>query len=183
MAPATVTTALAAQWSHAFESPAQSGRAIFGGAIINPMFEQSLAFASIVKSHGIPVTQVTGNIGPRWYGELRARVRAARMPLAGLTDRATLFCLEELARDVDMKVVARIDHLIAADGSVVHDVTVSDCVERRLSSARANTSFGAASAEFLMCHAWHRLTCSAAQKRSGPAAPPDTTALATWVIA
>jgi hypothetical protein len=183
IAPATVTTALAAQWTHAFESLAPSGRAVFGTAIVNPVFEQSLAFASIVKSHGIRIMHVAGDVGPRWYGELRPRLRAARMPFAGLTDRATLFCLEELARDVEMRVVARIDHLIASDGSVVHDVTAPDCVEPGLSPARANASFGAASAELLMCHAWHRLTCSRAQKCRGPAAPPDTTALATWVIA
>jgi hypothetical protein len=183
IAPAAVTTVLAAQWSRALESVAPAGQAVFGTGIVNPRIEQSVAFGAVLKSHGIRITELTGDVGQLWYGELRAQLRASRKPLGGLTHRATLFCLEELARDVDMKVVARIDHVIARDGSIAHDVTVPDSVESGLPSVHEHTSFGAASGELLMCHAWHRLSCSTAQKRSGPAAPADTTALVTWVIA
>ena len=42
------------------------------------------------------------------------------MPIIGLTDRPALFCLEELARDVGMRVIFRADHVMDQGGHAQH---------------------------------------------------------------
>ena len=67
-------------------------------------------------------------------------------PIAGLTGRVTLFCLEELARDVGMKVFFRVDHIVDKSGHVQHEATGPAPVAEATHALAAASGFGQAMA-------------------------------------
>lgn len=123
---------------------------------------ESVDFADELAGGGMGVTAFRRDVGVLWYRHLRGELTANPVPLTGLTDRIALFCLEELARDLQMKVVFRVDH------------------ER---GAGNDTGFGRAMAKLARRAVADATRDSSAQKRSGPYAAPDRAALSTWIIA
>ncbi|HSR05736.1 MAG TPA: hypothetical protein VLM42_01180 [Bryobacteraceae bacterium] len=99
--------------------PADSHGSIYR-AVFDERFAECRAFAGEMKRRGILTSGIRGDVAKLWYEDLRARLRQGPAPIAGLTDRVTLFCLEELARDVGMKVFFRVDHMIDTSGQVQH---------------------------------------------------------------
>ena len=79
------------------------------GAVFDERFDECLAFAGEMNRRGVVTSGIRGDVAKLWYEDLRARLRQGPAPIAGLTDRLALFCLEELARDVGMKVFFRVD--------------------------------------------------------------------------
>ncbi len=92
-------------------SPARAHIA-FQRAVFDERFAECRAFAAELRSAGVFTSAIRGDVANLWYGDLRAHLSENRLPVAGLTDRAALFCLEELARDVGMRVIFRADHII-----------------------------------------------------------------------
>ena len=135
------------------KSPSQYQRAVF-----DERFEPCRAFAAGLASAGVPTSAIRGDVAKLWYEDLRAALRKERAPVAGMTDRAALFCLEELARDVDMRVVRRVDHLMEPDVEHVIAQLFSRFDTRE---PRDETAL----------------------KRTGPFVPENKTALVSWVIA
>lgn len=128
-------------------------------AVFDERFEESRAFAGEMNRRGVITSSIQGDVAKLWYEDLRDSLRETRRPVAGLTERVTLFCLEELARDVGMKVFFRVDHLVE------------------------KATFGQAMA-VVAC----RCDVSGpgditAQKRTGPFSPEGKTALVSWVMA
>jgi hypothetical protein len=78
------------------------------------------AFAAEAGRWGIPVRPIDGDVTALWYDELDALWRARPMPIAGLTARPALFCLERLAWDHGMRVVYHAEHTQRADGTFAH---------------------------------------------------------------
>jgi hypothetical protein len=91
--------------------------------------------------------------------------------------------LEELARDVGMKVLYRIDRTVEQGGRVRHDVTGPAAVVEAARSLDIEKSFGRAMA-FLATDMEVRGPWNVASlKRTGPSSPQNGTALVSWVIA
>jgi hypothetical protein len=99
-----------------------------------------------------------------------------------LTDRTALFCLEELARDVNMRVVFRVDHMIELDGLAQQEAAAQGSIVAARQLPK-EPEFGRAMAERLSRLDPRELRDAAAQKRTGPFAPEDKTVLVSWVIA
>src|ERR1035438_113754 len=84
-----------------------SGRAHspFQKAIFDERFAECRAFAAGLNSAGVLTSEIRGDVAELWYGDLRAHLSENRLPFAGLTDRNSVFCFEELPRNVVMRVI------------------------------------------------------------------------------
>src|SRR5580698_3729312 len=88
----------------------------FQRAVFDERFTDCPAFAAEMHRAGVFTSAIRGDVAKLWYDDLREHLSQNRLPVAGLTDRVALFCLEELARDVGMRVIFRVDHIIDQDG-------------------------------------------------------------------
>jgi hypothetical protein len=132
----------------------------FHRAVFDERFAECRAFAAELRSAGVFASAIRGDVAELWYGDLRVHLSENRLPIAGLTDRAALFCLEELARDVGMRVIFRADHIIDENRDRNGNSAVQ--LSRFDMRGRCDTS---------------------AQKRTGPFSPENKIALASWLIA
>ncbi|MBI4265816.1 MAG: hypothetical protein HY657_15685 [Acidobacteria bacterium] len=153
-------------------------RAVFDGR-----FEEAVAFAGELRRRGVVTASAGPDLATLWYGDLQARLRRERAPIAGLTDRATLFCLEELARSVGMRVAFRIDHLIDDRGRVEHDPVGPAAILAAARTLPAESGFGREIAVLASRFDWRQRRDAAALKRTGPFSPENKTALVSWAIA
>jgi hypothetical protein len=144
---------------------------------------EALAFAAELTGRGVATSEVTGDIGQLWYGDLQSQLLHAPMPIAGLTDRATLFCLEELARSVGMKVRYRVEHHIHSGGHVQHDAVGPASIVDAASKLSSRSGFGREMAVAASQFDTRESGETDAQKRTGPFSPADKAVLVSWVIA
>jgi hypothetical protein len=151
-------------------------------ALFDERFAEARSFGAALAARGAPIRGIRGDVAMLWYRDLKARLVEDRLPLVGLTDRTALFCLEELARDLGMKVCGRIDHSIDALGTVSHQAAGPTAwldAGQRLGSA---PRFGRTMAALLADPTVHG-SAVAAQKRTGPFSALDRTTLVSWWIA
>ena len=151
-------------------------------AIFDSKYLESQAFADTLKSYAIPTTDIQSGLSNLWYKQLRNQLLAEHKPLVGLTDRCDLFCLEELARDVGMKVSVRFDHLIHQNGFVEHQVSGSSLMLSSIEYLGHKAGFGRTMAELSEYLLINQRQEVSVQKLTGPYAPLDKIALVTWVI-
>jgi hypothetical protein len=152
-------------------------------AVFDERFEECLAFASEMNRRGVTTSGIQGDVAKLWYEDLRARLLQAPAPIAGLTDRVALFCLEELARDVGMRVFFRVDHMADKSGHVQHEATGPAPVVEATRTLAAGSRFGQAMAVLACRCEVSGPTDIAVQKRTGPFSPENKTALVSWVMA
>jgi hypothetical protein len=89
------------------------------GAVFEPVYGPSAAFAAGVRHRGLKTFGVTGDITPVW-AELVAKWRRGPAAIAGLTSYMPLLLLEQSGRDHGLRVVFRAEHKVAADGAIMH---------------------------------------------------------------
>jgi hypothetical protein len=135
-------------------------------AVFDERFAECRAFEAELLSAGVFTSAIRGDVAQLWYGDLRVHLAQNRLPFAGLTDRAALFCLEELARDVSMRVLFRADHIIDQNGDPTGHTA----------------EFGRAIARMFSQFDISGCRDTSAQKRTGPFSPENKTALVGWVI-
>ena len=156
---------------------------VFQRAIFDERFAESQGFAAELRSAGVITSGIHGDVATLWYDDLREHLRENRLPVAGLTDRAALFCLEELARDVGMRVIFRADHMIDQNGHTQHTAVGPASFVAVARNLPQEAGFGRAIAvlfsEFDIREPWDM----AAHKRTGPFSPENKTALVSWLIA
>lgn len=160
--------------SQAFANTANTKLLNPSHALINSDYNESRAFAAALRNKNILVSDIKQDLSKLWYGSLRQQLLNDPTPIIGLTDRRELFCLEELARDVGMKVTLRFDHLIDEKGYIEHQLNGLAINELGHSSG-----FGAEMAEVSLLSQTSNIS---AQKITGPYAPKNKTALVTWII-
>ncbi len=180
LGPATLTGALALDWSTASAARTKDGNAKFSRALFDRRFAESTAFAASLAACGVATTALPADVSTLWYSDLRRTLEQQRRPLLGLTDRSALFCFEELARDVGMSVAARIDHVIDSDGNVLHEATGPASWAAPIGSLTPQQRFGDLTAMLVSQALPQRI--AAAQKLTGPAAPSGYVGLVSWVI-
>ena len=76
-------------------------------AIYDDRFDAGRAFAAQARQRGWTTRAIRGDVTDLWYHELSVRWRQGPAPIAGLTAKNSLFCLERLAWDAGMRVVSR----------------------------------------------------------------------------
>jgi hypothetical protein len=157
----------------------------FQRAVFDERFAQCRAFAAELNSAGVLTSAIRGDVAELWYGDLRALMSGNRLAVAGLTDRVSLFCLEELARDVGMRVIFRAEHIIdrEQDGHARHSAVGSASLVVVARSLPPEDDFGLAMARLFRRFDLSEARDSAAQKRTGPFSPKNKTALVSWIIA
>jgi hypothetical protein len=160
----------------------------FHRAVFDERFAECRAFAAELHGAGALTSSIRGDVADLWYGDLRAHLSENRLPIAGLTDRAALFCLEELSRDVGMRVIFRADHIIDQNGHTRHTAVGPAPLVAATHSLPPEAEFGSAMAGLLTRFDVIRFHSSgpdytAAQKRTGPFSPGNKTTLASRVIA
>lgn len=151
-------------------------------AVCDLRFEEGRAFASAMIGRGVPVSDVAGGIPDLWYRDLRAALLHRRLAFIGLTDRTALFTLEELARDVGMRVGGRTDHTIDHHGMASHRTTGSSAWRRAAGRLGPERGFGADIAALLAAPGAYDIS-PAAQKYTGPFAAAGSVTLVSWWIA
>jgi hypothetical protein len=151
-------------------------------AVFDERFQEAQSFARVFSARGVPTSAIRGDVAAVWYQDLKGVLIEQRLPLVGLTDRAALFCLEELARDVGMKVRGRIDHTVDARGVASHRATGPAAWLAGSRRLGAEPGFGERAATLLANPTWHG-SSHAAQKRSGPFSAGNETTLVSWWIA
>ena len=180
---ATVAGVLAKMPDSGRNLPPMRAHLAFHRAVFDERFEECRRFAAELHRAGVRASAIRGDVAKLWYYDLRVQLREDRLPVVGLTDRPALFCLEELARDVGMRVIFRADHIIDPSGRTIHTAvgpTSLVAVARNLPQV---AGFGRT-----MAMLFSRLDISeprdmAAHKRTGPFSPENNTALVSWVIA
>jgi hypothetical protein len=78
---------------------------------------------------------IGGDITALWASDLRLRWSAGDGAVAGMTTAASLFCLEQLAKEHWMRVVIRAEHAISEGYEIAHRLTASEPMIARMRSA------------------------------------------------
>lgn len=81
---------------------------------------QAVAFGLEAARRGVEALAVDDDAGAVWMHEIAPLWQAGMGPIAGLTGRVPLFCLELLGRDYGMRVVYRGQHAEVDGGHIVH---------------------------------------------------------------
>ena len=142
----------------------------FQRAVFDERFAQCRAFASELNSAGVLTSAIRGDVAELWYSDLRAHLSENRLPVAGLTDRTSLFCLEELARDVGMRVIFLAEHIMdrQQDGHARHSAVGPASLVAVTRSLPPDAEFGRAMARLFGQFDIGEVPDTAAQKRTGP---------------
>ncbi len=75
--------------------------------IVDRALPDASAFAAESIAAGYDTRLFDRDVGALWMNEIEPRLRASPVAIAGLTNAATLFCLDFLARDYGAHVVQR----------------------------------------------------------------------------
>ncbi len=152
-------------------------------AVFDPRHRESRDFAQAFEQLGVMTSPVRNDVAGLWYGDLRDQLRAARSPFVGLTDRSALFCLEELARDLNMRVRYRIDRVVDSGGRVLHQVSGLPVDVAEIHDPGVDERFGHAMARLAHRFEIESLGNVRAQKYTGPFSNAHERALVAWLIA
>ncbi len=163
--------------------PAVRANIAFHRAIFDDRFPECRVFAAELRTAGVRTSAIRGDVAKLWYDDLRGHLRENRLPFAGLTDRAALFCLEELARDVGMRAIFRADHIISQNGHTQHTAVGPASLVAVTHNLPPVAGFGRAMAALFSQFDIGEPRDTSAQKRTGPFSPENKTALVSWVIA
>jgi hypothetical protein len=159
----------------------------FQRAIFDERFAECRSFAAELHSTGVFSSAIRGNVAKLWYDDLREVLSSNRAPVAGLTDRAALFFLEEFAREVGMHVIFRADHIINQDGGTNGPARHTAAGPASLVAVAGNLTpepgFGRKMAKLFQHFDASEPREAAAQKCTGPFSPENKTALVSWIIA
>jgi hypothetical protein len=168
-------------------SPTRAHNA-FHRAVFDERFAECRGFAAELHGAGIFTSAIRGDVASLWYDDLRAHLTVNRLPVAGSTDRAALFCLEELARDVGMRVIFRADHTMNQNGHTQHAAVGPASLVAAAHNLPQEAGFGRTIAVLFSQFDITRVNISeprstSAQKLKGPFSPENKTALVSWLIA
>jgi hypothetical protein len=167
-------------------APARAHNA-FRRAIFDERFAECRAFAAELYRTGIFCSAIRGDVAKLWYDDLRVLLSTNHAGVAGLTDRASLFFLEELARDVGMRVIFRADHILDQDGGTngpaQHTAVGPASLIAVARSLAPEGGFGRSMGRLFSQADISEPSDLAAQKRTGPFSPQNKTALVSWIIA
>jgi hypothetical protein len=159
-------------------SPGLIHCAVFAGR-----FQPAVDFAEELLRRRVLTFSAANDIAKLWYRDLPGALRQHSGPIAGLTDRVTLFCLEELARSAGLRVRYRVDHVIDQYGSVEHSAVGPASVVEATRKLTPKSKFGREMAVLASQFELREPKNTFALKHTGPFSPQNKVALVSWVIA
>jgi hypothetical protein len=163
---------------------AQAGApGLIHGAVFSERFQPAVDFAEELLSRRVPTFSAPNDIAKLWYRDLLGGLSQDCGPIAGLTDRVTLFCLEELARSAGLRVWYRVDHLIDECGNVEHSAVGPASVVEATRQLTPKSEFGRDMAVLASRFELRQPKNTSALKHTGPFSPENKVALVSWVIA
>lgn len=83
------------------------------GAVFDQRFPLSLAFANSASRQHIPALGFAGDMSQLWFERLLPELQVRPRAFVGLTSARGLFCFEQLAWGVGLRVALRIEHRAA----------------------------------------------------------------------
>jgi hypothetical protein len=89
-------------------------------AIFDARFQASCSFGAGAARLGCTIQPITGDVTALWFKELQPLWTQRKEAILGMTTGASLLCLEQLAWEQWMRVVARVEHRSEPDGTVRH---------------------------------------------------------------
>jgi len=152
--------------------------------VVDDRFIASKRFGARASQAGIATRTIQGDITTLWFSELYANWSKQATPIAGLTERPALFCLEQLAWDHGMRVVYHAEHAPSSSDQIVHDVHIAagNLNMRAFDSAASNWPEYAASS--MAGLRFDTLSARGPSKACMPAAQQDRRGtLHSWAIA
>jgi len=152
-------------------------------AVFSARFRQGVAFAEELQRRHVVTFSAGHDIAKLWYGDLEGGMSQTGGLIAGLTDRVTLFCLEELARSAGMRVLYRVDHVIDKHGNVEHTAAGPASILEATRKLVPASGFGREMAVLASQFELREPKDTAALKQTGPFSPENKVALVSWVIA
>jgi hypothetical protein len=159
--------------------------------LIDERHSQARSVATRLASAGTAVLAVPeGDITQVWLNDIGPAWRQHPAPVAGLTARPALFCLEQLAFTSGMRVVFHAEHIVLPNGHTEHSI-LRGAAEAQLSATQLRQAGPLWPALIANAIAIHRQQPRQAQPaRPGrsdaaldPALPADAQLLTSWIIA
>ncbi len=92
------------------------------GVVYDSRHGESRSFGGRASGLGLPTHAIEGDITDLWQTELRALWKQAPVTIAGLTERAALFLLEQLGWDHGLRVVYQAEHGLNSGNGAEHRV-------------------------------------------------------------
>ena len=83
----------------------------FYKVLFDERFAACRAFSEEARRLGLEVHAIRGDVTHVWYNDLHARWKQGPVAIAGMTQKAALFCLDVMARDQRMQLVFLREHL------------------------------------------------------------------------
>ena len=160
-----------------------SSPSLIHGAVFSAQFQPAVDFAGELLRRRVLTFSATYDIAKLWYRDLPGALSQPRGPIAGLTDRVTLFCLEELARSAGLRVRYRVGHVIDEYGNVEHSAVGPASVVEATRKLTPKSEFGREMAVLASQFELREPRNMTALKRTGPFSPENKVALVSWVIA
>lgn len=102
------------------EAVGASASFALGLALYDDRYVESRRFAAVAGARGIATHALDDGDVTRLYQELDALWRREPVAIAGLTQFGPLFVVERLALERGLRLVMRVEHCAAADGSLLH---------------------------------------------------------------
>ncbi len=148
----------------------------------------AISFGQHFAAGGTPVHALAEDeITSLWLGTIRPLWLAGPVAIAGVTQPATLFCLEQLAWSHGLRVAFHAEHVLQADGSTVHQLQRGAAAAGVTAThlARAGATWPTQLAQAMATHRRHRWDPRFGPSLASlePALPPDAQLLSSWIIA
>ena len=171
--------------------PAQalaSATSPFHAVLTDTRFFDSREFGNRMTARGASLLNVAnGEITDLWLREIRPRWQRGPAALAGLTDRVTLFCLEQLAWSHGLRVSYHAEHVVRASGVASHEVLRCGIRVRvdAHSLEQAGSRWSRRVADVVANHRPRLRNLPAGPTCAGlePEMPEGATLLTSWIIA
>jgi hypothetical protein len=110
----------------------------FHTVLFDARFAACRAFADEAQRLGLHIHEIRGDITNVWFNDLHARWQKGPAAIAGLTQKAALFCLDLLARDQRMQLVFLGEHVCRPEGLMKHKLSGPSDVLRQVAGLRAS---------------------------------------------
>ncbi len=145
------------------------------------------SFGSRAAALRCPIQPITGDVTALWFKELQPLWAERKLPIVGMTTPASLLCLEQLAWEQWMRVVARVEHRQDTDGTLRHRLVLQQAT---LPAARAALTDDAHWAERMLAPLLMELGAGQSGRRPetvvlapGMARNGPALSLVSWIIA
>lgn len=106
--------------------------------LFDSRFASGRAFGAAGARGGHTAVALQGDVTAVWLRDLQPHWAACGGAIAGMTTAASLFCLEQMAKDQWLRVLVRIDHRRSTGGAFAHRVTAAESTVKRICATFAS---------------------------------------------